>query len=296
MKPEMNLSELHYMILNHIIQKGFAPESQTIAAYFGINDLQVVKSKLIELENYHGVVLHPNKEQIWIIHPFSIAPTNFVIETDTNLYWGNCAWCSLGAAALLQPKRVTITTSIGAEAEQVKIEIKDGRVSPLNLFVHFPVPITNAWDNVVYTCSVMLFFIMASRSKNGATGITSPKAMCNRLNVYGSLPRPGTATIFREAGKSGPVGKPLPYSDPTGLQVQPGNLQINALFCKSIGFIHDPQIMIAYASIRAVDLRLQISKSCSGPSSVRNRSRSPSYPRNRLSCETLSGRFQLLKW
>ena len=27
-----------------------------------------------------------------------------------------------------------------------------------DFLVHFPVPMTRAWDNVIYTCSVMLLF------------------------------------------------------------------------------------------------------------------------------------------
>ena len=31
-------------------------------------------------------------------------------------------------------------------------------MSPSDLVVHFPIPMTRAWDNVVYTCSTMLLF------------------------------------------------------------------------------------------------------------------------------------------
>ena len=158
LNPEMTKSELHYMILSHFLEKGYAPSLATIASYFDEQNLQDVKSKLIDLEEFHGVVLHPDKESVWIIHPLSTAPTNFSIRANGRTYWGNCAWCSLGAAALLQPSDVVVTTTAGAEGESLEIKVAGGKVAPEDYLVHFPVSMTKAWDNVVYTCSVMLMF------------------------------------------------------------------------------------------------------------------------------------------
>ena len=158
MRFEMTTSEMHYMILNHLLEKGYAPDLPTIAAHFGESTLHEAKSVLIELEEQHGVVLHPDKESVWIVHPLSTAPTNFWIKAQGMTYWGNCAWCSLGVAALLQPNNVTISTTVGAEGELVGIEIASGKLTSTDYLVHFPVPMTKAWDNVVYTCSVMLLF------------------------------------------------------------------------------------------------------------------------------------------
>ena len=51
-----------------------------------------------------------------------------------------------------------VTTTLGAEGEQVTLTVADGRLSRTDLVVHFPIPMTRAWDNVVYTCSTMLLF------------------------------------------------------------------------------------------------------------------------------------------
>lgn len=86
-----------------------------------------------------------------------MAPTNFYVRSPKGEWWGNCAWCSLGIAALLQ-EDVRITTTIGAETRQVEIRIKDGVIQEEEYVVHFPIPMKNAWDNVIYTCSNMLIF------------------------------------------------------------------------------------------------------------------------------------------
>ncbi len=92
-----------------------------------------------------------------MIHPFSLAPTDFTVRTADKVRWGNCAWCSLGVAALLNCD-TTITTTLGADKQQVEIHIRDGELVETDFYIHFPIPMTKAWDNVIYTCSTMLLF------------------------------------------------------------------------------------------------------------------------------------------
>ncbi len=149
-------SELHYQIIKGIIENGFAPNIDELADMLRSDTEEVIK-KLYDLQDYHGVVLHPDKPEIWVIHPFSLAPTNFYVKSKKGEWWGNCAWCSLGIAALLNDD-VKITTTIGAETKQVEIKIVNGEIQEQNYFIHFPKPMKNAWDNVIYTCSNMLVF------------------------------------------------------------------------------------------------------------------------------------------
>jgi hypothetical protein len=147
---------LHQLILKHVIEKGFAPDPDTLARLLN-TDVSNVRHALLALQEYHGVVLHPTEPKIWVIHPFSLAPTNFLVQTASNLWWGNCAWCSLGIAALIK-EDVTITTRLGAYDKQVVIHITNGKLMEQNLFVHFPVAMKKAWDNIIYACSNMLLF------------------------------------------------------------------------------------------------------------------------------------------
>jgi hypothetical protein len=154
----MNVSNsiLHYTIIKFIIDKGYAPEVDELANLLTTTEDNIVTA-LQNLADNHGVVLHPNSSRIWVIHPFSLAPTNFLVRCEGREWWGNCAWCSLGVAALLN-KDVTITTTLGANGKQVDVHIRDGQVVETDLWIHFPVPMRNAWDNVIYTCSTMLLF------------------------------------------------------------------------------------------------------------------------------------------
>lgn len=151
----VNTGLLHHTILTHILKHGFAPEVGELAAALDASEGQVA-SHLQQLQDEHGVVLHPDGH-IWVIHPFSLAPTNFLVRDEDQEWWGNCAWCSLGIAALLG-RDVTITTTLGANDRQVRVHIREGEVVESSLWVHFPVPMQRAWDNVIYTCSTMLLF------------------------------------------------------------------------------------------------------------------------------------------
>lgn len=149
-------SNLHYSIIRGIIDNGFAPSVEDLAETLKADKEDIIKG-LYELQEYHGVVLHPNEPKVWVIHPFSLAPTNFYVKSNKGEWWGNCAWCSLGVVALLKDD-VKITTTVVAETNQIEINIINGEIQEKNYYIHFPIPMKNAWDNVIYTYSNMLIF------------------------------------------------------------------------------------------------------------------------------------------
>jgi Alkylmercury lyase len=149
-------SSLHYQIIKHIIDYGYAPDNDKLAVLLNAA-IDEVEEGLYKLADYHGVVLHPHAPKVWVIHPFALTATNFLVKSKRGEWWGNCAWCSLGVAALLN-EDVSITTSYGAHGETVIIHIINGEVQEKDLVIHFPVPMKEAWNNVIYTCTTMLVF------------------------------------------------------------------------------------------------------------------------------------------
>lgn len=147
---------LHAAIGRDFVDHGTAPSVAALSRQFAVDDA-VMAGALRALADYHGVVLHPTSGEIWAMHPFSAAPTQFWVESEGRGWWGNCAWCSLGIVALLGAD-ASITTRLGGEATTVTVRIQDGAVSTPDYVVHFPVPMAKAWDNVTYTCSCMLLF------------------------------------------------------------------------------------------------------------------------------------------
>ena len=154
--PALTHASLHHAIANGFVERGHAPSRAELAAMFEV-DAAAMEHALRELAAYHGVVLHPHVPEVWVAHPFSTAPTGFTVRHGEHRWWGNCAWCSLGIAGLLGGSGVTIDTRLGGEGRAVTIRIDDHRVDS-DLLVHFPIAMERAWDNVVFTCSVMLVF------------------------------------------------------------------------------------------------------------------------------------------
>ena len=154
--PETLNATLHYTLIRHILDHGYAPDTQELSRILDLPEEATV-SALKRLAEDHGVVLHPQQPDIWAIHPFSLAPTAFWVRSGDGAWWGNCGWCSLGIAALVA-EDVTISTSFGAEGRPVDLHIRSGRMIEDNYLIHFPVPMRKCWDNVVYACSNMLIF------------------------------------------------------------------------------------------------------------------------------------------
>lgn len=158
---QLDHSTLHYAIVRHFIEHQHAPSIEQLAAHFG-QPREAVIAGLQGLQDYHGVVLQPTSSEVWVTHPFSAAPTNFWVRSAKGGWWGNCAWCSTGIAALVAGD-VTITTNLGGEAQRSTVRIENGKLHDDGLLVHFPIPMRNAWDNVIYTCSTMLLFDSEAR-------------------------------------------------------------------------------------------------------------------------------------
>ena len=105
-----------------IIATGRAPSVEAIAAKWSL-PLPEARQWLHTLQEHHGVVLHPHADAVWVIHPFSTAPTPFTVHADGQTWWANCAWCALGAVAVLD-RDCRITTTLGAYGERADIHIR----------------------------------------------------------------------------------------------------------------------------------------------------------------------------
>lgn len=152
----MDNASLHAAIITFFLENQRPPTVREIAARFRCSETQA-RAGLRALAEYHGAVLHPNSDEIWVAHPFSAAPTTCVVRSGSRAWWGNCAWCSLGLAHLAGGT-ATIETRMGALDDSATIRIENGKLLDTDYVVHFPIPMRNAWDNVLYTCSIMLLF------------------------------------------------------------------------------------------------------------------------------------------
>ena len=153
--------KIRYQINKWIFENGFAPNVNEISKEQNISEEETKKGLNLLAEN-HALVLHPNSHEIWVAHPFALFPTLFYVKTSSkNEWYSNCAWCSLGVAALTlnQNLKTEIFTKIAGEETPITIHInEEGEIIEKNFVVHFAIPAKKLWENVIYTCSMMLIF------------------------------------------------------------------------------------------------------------------------------------------
>ncbi|HEX2689306.1 MAG TPA: organomercurial lyase [Kofleriaceae bacterium] len=151
-----NTARVHHEILQSFVDRGHPPRLPEEAL-----------PALRQLEADHGVVLHPGTTEVWIAHPFSASPTAVWVEQrgSDRGWWSPCLWCAMGVVVLAAPD-AAIHVRLGGEAETVVVQV-DGaaRVAP-EVYVHFAIPVRDAWNNVVHFCANVLPF----RSEAEAAG------------------------------------------------------------------------------------------------------------------------------
>jgi hypothetical protein len=79
--------------IRHFVYKMFAetsrpPATLECAEHFDI-PLADVEGAYERLANVHHIALAPGSHSIWMAHPFSGLPTNYVTEIEDRRYWGN---------------------------------------------------------------------------------------------------------------------------------------------------------------------------------------------------------------
>jgi hypothetical protein len=143
---------LHYVLLNAIVAHGHAPSLAVLANALDVTPA-AIEAALVELAETHGLVLHPHNKDVWVIHPFSLSPTNVFVEARSRGWWAPCMWCALGIAALV-PEDVVIHARAGGESEPLTISVSDGKLGGDDaLLIHFPLALQKAWDNVIHFCA-----------------------------------------------------------------------------------------------------------------------------------------------
>jgi len=80
--------DVRHMIYTAFGETSHPPTVSEIAQHFGTS-LSVVESAFESLADAHHIALAPGSYSIWMAHPFSGIPTNFVAEVAGKKYWGN---------------------------------------------------------------------------------------------------------------------------------------------------------------------------------------------------------------
>jgi len=103
-----------------------------------------------ELHERHAIFLEPGSLNVRMANPFSGVPTEFRVRANGKLYFANCAWDMLGIPAVLEADAV-IEARCAESNEPIRLEVRDGKLSPGGLKIHFPLPFARWYEDLAFT-------------------------------------------------------------------------------------------------------------------------------------------------
>jgi len=144
------LWQIRHFTYSHFADTTHPPSVDITAAHFNISN-EEASAYYRELHNRHAFFLDLETLTVRMANPFSGIPTDFKIHADGKTYYANCAWDMLGIPAALHSDNAVIEAKFTESNELVNLEIKDGKVTNEDLLVHFPLPFSRWYDDLVFT-------------------------------------------------------------------------------------------------------------------------------------------------
>lgn len=147
-------------VLSHlyagVIASGQAPDALQTARALGA-PADDVRAAYARLARRRLVSVEPELGALVALQPFSLVPTPFLVETAARAYFGSCAWCALGIAALLGCD-ARVRTGCGHCNAPLELSVAAGRLTRAEGIVHFALPAARWFDDLVFACKTILSF------------------------------------------------------------------------------------------------------------------------------------------
>lgn len=143
------LWQVRHFVYGHFADTTHPPSVDETANHFNISN-EEVSELYLELHNRHAFFLDLETLNIRMANPFSGIRTDFKVLANGKTYFANCAWDMLGIPAVLHSDAI-IEGACSESNETVQLEIKNGQVVNNDLLIHFPLPFTRWYDDLVFT-------------------------------------------------------------------------------------------------------------------------------------------------
>jgi hypothetical protein len=143
------LWQVRAFVYNHFADTTLPPSVEDTARHFNI-EIQELSALYRELHNRHAFFLEPETLTIRMANPFSGIPTEYRVQANGKTYYANCAWDMLGIPATLHSD--AISEAICTESNDwIQLEVRDGQILANDLLVHFPLPFSRWYDDLLFT-------------------------------------------------------------------------------------------------------------------------------------------------
>jgi hypothetical protein len=134
-------------VIGSLRDTGSAPSAAALAVSLDAPE-SAVSAALHALADEHRLALIPGTDSIWMAHPFSGVPTDFIANIDGRRWFANCVWDGLAILALLGDG--VLKTHSPATGEVIVFDVSAGEVHG-DALVHFLVPARRFWDDIGFT-------------------------------------------------------------------------------------------------------------------------------------------------
>ena len=138
---------LRATVIQSLRDTGRAASVAELAVRLGAG-MHEVSRALHALAAEHRLVLVPGTDSVWMAHPFSGVPTDFVVTAGERRWFANCVWDGLSILALFGDG--TLSTHSPATGEPIELSVSTGIVRG-NALVHFLVPARRFWEDIGFT-------------------------------------------------------------------------------------------------------------------------------------------------
>ncbi len=137
-------------IYETIAQTAKIPDSNDVASALG-SSVPEVEAAFERLYQKRLLVLEPGStSHIRMAPPFSGIETQHLVKIEDKIYFANCAWDAFGIAAALK-RDADITSSCPDCEESLSFQIRDGKPLHQECVVHFAVPASQWWKDIIHT-------------------------------------------------------------------------------------------------------------------------------------------------
>lgn len=141
--------QLRVFIYDHLIAHGVAPSCAEMGDAFG-ETAASVRDQLATLRIGKTVLVHPTTRELWMVGPFSAAPTNYRLTDGSTTWFANCAWDMFGVATLVgRPIRAEVPCVDCDEPLSVHCDPAEPPKEPF--VVHFLLPARRWYEDIGFT-------------------------------------------------------------------------------------------------------------------------------------------------
>jgi alkylmercury lyase-like protein len=141
---------VRWAVFSSLRDRSVAPSIEVIGSALGVGTDEVAAS-MGRLHDSHVLVLYEGTTDVRMALPFAAKPTPFSVRVGDRRWWANCAWDAYAIPAAVGADEAAIETDCPDCGVPMHLEIRGGEAVPANALVHFLLPASRWWDDIVFT-------------------------------------------------------------------------------------------------------------------------------------------------